>query len=90
MNLCKHFMVDGFVQGVFYRASTQQVAQRLGLTGWVRNCDDGHVELVACGTQEKLAELEAWLWEGPVHANVKHVLSEEMDLQPFNGFQVRY
>lgn len=70
---CKHFRVAGRVQGVFYRASTQSAAQRLGLVGWVRNCSNGDVELVAVGTATQLAELERWLWQGPALAQVQQV-----------------
>ena len=65
MNRCRHFLVSGQVQGVFFRASTETTARRLGLTGWVRNRRDGCVELVACGEAAPLKELEQWLWQGP-------------------------
>lgn len=89
MNRCRHFLVSGQVQGVFFRASTESTARRLGLSGWVRNLPDGRVELVACGTELKLKELEQWLWQGPPHAEVKQVTVEEVMEQPFSGFSVR-
>lgn len=68
-----HLRVEGRVQGVAYRASTQAEARRLGLTGWVRNCDDGAVELEAQGPAEVVAALEAWCRRGPSLARVTHV-----------------
>ncbi|MDH5633561.1 MAG: acylphosphatase [Gammaproteobacteria bacterium] len=88
--ICRHYLVDGKVQGVFYRASTQQQAQRLGLTGWVRNRQDGRVELVACGNETALNELEAWLHEGPGHARVDSVIAESIAHEVHATFDVRY
>jgi len=86
---CVHYRVSGRVQGVFYRASTQETAQRLGLTGWVRNCEDGDVELVACGDHRSLEQLEQWLWQGPPGARVSGIRRRETPVQPFAGFAVR-
>ena len=65
--------VDGRVQGVAYRASTQDQARRLALTGWVRNLDDGAVELEAQGPAEAVAAIEAWCHRGPSLARVTAV-----------------
>jgi len=70
---CIHCLIEGRVQGVFYRASTQQEAIRLQLKGWVKNCPDGKVELVACGDVNHLQEFETWLWQGPEYADVIRV-----------------
>jgi acylphosphatase len=86
---CRRYVVRGLVQGVFFRITTQQTAQRLGLTGWVRNLADGSVELIACGEEPRLKRLEAWLWEGPPHARVEHVECVEVEAQTFAGFRVR-
>lgn len=85
---CRCFLVSGRVQGVFFRASTQEQAQRLGLTGWVRNLPDGSVELVACGEAPTLAALESWLWQGPPSARVESVRIRDIVVQPFTGFRV--
>ena len=50
------------------------MAERLGLSGWVRNLPGGEVEITAVGDPRKLAELEAWLWVGPAHARVAEVV----------------
>ncbi len=87
--LCKRFVVTGRVQGVFYRGAAQDSARRLGLNGWVRNCSDGSVELLACGEARALNELEAWLWRGPSHARVASVIQETLTPQTVNGFELR-
>lgn len=86
---CIHFRVSGRVQGVFFRASTCERAQSLGLTGWVRNCDDGDVELVACGASAELESLEGWLWQGPPSARVSAVRRREAPYQDFAEFSIR-
>jgi acylphosphatase len=66
-------VVRGRVQGVFFRASAQREAKRLGLTGWVKNRSDGSVETVAEGEEEGLKELIAWANKGPSAARVDRV-----------------
>jgi len=87
--ICAHFRVRGQVQGVFFRASTEAIALRLGLSGWVRNSENGDVELIACGTARQLSEMEKWLWQGPSRAHVTGVQRAQAPLQNFNGFEVR-
>lgn len=77
-----HIWISGRVQGVFYRAHTEQVARQLGLTGWVRNLPDGRVEIVAEGEEEKLQKLLDWCWQGPPAAQVNAV---EMQEEPATG-----
>ncbi len=67
------FVVQGRVQGVFYRVSACEEARRLGLGGWVRNCADGSVEAVAEGTREQVGAFLAWCRRGPPHAQVTGV-----------------
>jgi acylphosphatase len=66
-------MIRGRVQGVFYRISARQEAARLGLSGWVRNCPDGAVELVAEGPRELCEALLRYCHEGPPAARVDEV-----------------
>ena len=68
-----HCMIHGRVQGVYFRASTQEQALRLGLTGWVRNTSDDTVELVAEGDQIPLQRLVDWCQHGPSGAHVMRV-----------------
>ena len=70
-------MVSGRVQGVYYRASVVAEAERLELQGSVRNLPDGRVEVIAKGRAGALAELAAWLWQGPPAARVDAVHVEE-------------
>ena len=65
--------VRGRVQGVFFRASTQREAKRLGISGWVKNRPDGSVEILAEGEEDRLKELLAWANRGPSAARVERV-----------------
>ncbi len=87
--ICRRFLISGRVQGVFYRGSARRQAAALGLTGWVRNRADGCVELLACGDDEMLDELEKWLKIGPEYAKVTNieVISENLSELP-NTFDV--
>jgi acylphosphatase len=83
-------IVSGRVQGVSYRASTAAKATQLGLVGWVRNDDDGTVELEAEGEDDQIAALVAWCHDGPPHAVVSRVAVEELALSGGDRFDVRY
>jgi acylphosphatase len=88
MSSCYRFSVNGRVQGVYFRQSTRQRAQQLGLCGWVRNCDDGSVEGVALGDDDALRQLRQWLQQGPPAAKVERVEWEAGELQQFADFEV--
>jgi acylphosphatase len=84
-------IVHGRVQGVAFRANTQHQARRLGLTGWVHNCQDGTVEFVAAGEQDRVQQLVAWCQHGPPGARVTHVeLCWEAPGENLEGFTIRY
>ncbi len=86
-----HLIVKGRVQGVYFRASTVQQARHLGLTGWVMNCPDGSVEVLAEGPSDKLEELVAWCGQGPPGARVERVELQRQDFRgEFNEFQIRW
>ena len=72
------FIVQGIVQGVFYRASTREQATHLGLRGQAKNLPGGEVEVLAIGDAAALAALEQWLQRGPPAAKVASV--ERQDL----------
>lgn len=82
--------VSGKVQGVFYRASTQEEALRQGLAGWVRNLPDGQVEAVFEGTPEAVEDLINWCHTGPRGARVLRVKVEYEKPQGLRGFEIKY
>ena len=85
---CVRCLVAGRVQGVFFRASTREQAEQLGLSGHVRNRPDGQVEVVACGAQAAVEKLQAWLWQGPTHAQVSAVECEACEAPASDGFRI--
>ena len=72
-------IITGKVQGVFFRYEAKKKADELKLAGWVKNCDDGSVEIFAQGDDKKLDELERWCAKGPPMARVDGVR-----IQPYN------
>jgi len=78
----KRFFVAGSVQGVGFRYYTQGIAERLRLSGYVRNLEDGRVEAYAVGTPEQLAELRSALQRGPRFASVSEVNEEPAAADP--------
>ena len=84
-----HLIVQGRVQGVFYRAKTQKTAEALGLTGWVRNCDDGSVEIHAEGNKAKLEELIEWCRKGPALASVSKMDLNWVESKGLHSFDIR-
>jgi acylphosphatase len=78
--LVKHYLVKGRVQGVGFRWFVHREAAEIGLRGWVKNTDEGHVEVVAAGTAAQIAELKSALHQGSrgsrVDAVIEHTLEE--------------
>jgi acylphosphatase len=68
-----HVMISSRVQGVFYRAETEEAARRIGVTGWVRNTSDGRVEAVFEGDTTDVEEMIQWCRSGSPAAQVKNV-----------------
>jgi len=87
---CVKFRVSGRVQGVFYRASTEETARVIGLTGWVRNLTNGDVEALACGSEYQLQQFRQWLKSGPPMALVDDVKETELNDQDYTDFNIRY
>lgn len=83
---CRRFLVTGKVQGVWFRASTRQQAVSLGLGGEALNLADGRVEVIACGPEDALDALAAWLWQGPELARVSDVRVERIGEREYRGF----
>lgn len=74
-----HFLIQGRVQGVGFRWFVHREASELDLRGWVRNTEDGDVEVVASGTMEDIAELRASLKKGPRGSRVDRVMEHHLD-----------
>lgn len=86
-----HCLVSGRVQGVFFRASTQEQGQRLKLNGWVKNLADGRVEVFASGEEQNIKKLLEWLKLGPPMATVDEIefIEDEKMSSVNEGFQIR-
>ena len=83
----KHIVVHGRVQGVFFRASAEEAANRLGVGGWVRNRDDGTVEMVVEGEDDAVEQMVAWAREGSSQAQVSGVDVTDTEPQGHRSFE---
>jgi len=81
--------VSGLVQGVSYRYHARATASGLGLSGYVRNEEDGTVSAEAEGDKEALDRFVAWLRRGPPHARVEKVEVHPGPMKGFSGFNIR-
>lgn len=85
-----HLIITGHVHGVFFRAETKKFAVQLGLSGWVKNGENGSVEVHAEGPVEKLRELEAWCRRGPPDAAVKNVIVKSASEENCESFVIKH
>lgn len=85
--MAKHLTISGRVQGVGFRYSMIEEAERLGVTGWVRNRRDGTVEAVVDGTPEAVEAILAWARSGPRGARVTEVQVNEVP-ESFERFEM--
>lgn len=83
----REWYVSGRVQGVGFRWFVQRQAQELGISGWVRNEDDGRVHVYAVGTQDQLNRLAGYLHMGPRMAEVRGVEEREAAVQQLSSFR---
>jgi acylphosphatase len=84
-----HVWISGRVQGVFFRAHTKELADELGLTGWVRNLPDGRVEAVFEGEEDAVKEAIEWCKRGPPLASVEKVeVRYEQPTGEFKDFRI--
>ena len=91
MIISVHLIISGRVQGVWYRASTKQRAEQLGITGWVKNTHDGHVEAVFEGEEEIVQNMIKWCWKGSPHAIVNDVkIISQKTNNIFENFSIKY
>lgn len=86
-----HVFISGKVQGVYFRQNTQQLAIRHGVTGWVRNLDDGRVEAIFEGDDINVNEIIEWCYAGPPKAHVQDVkVKFEKYIGEFFDFNIDY
>ncbi|MBI2020335.1 acylphosphatase [Candidatus Daviesbacteria bacterium] len=87
----KHLNIKiyGSVQGVFFRVSSKEEADKLNLTGFAKNMPDGSVYIEIEGEENKLDQFLSWCHEGPNLANVESVLVNEGKVQNFSDFYIR-
>ena len=85
---CFQIKVSGFVQGVFFRHSAKNEAEKLALVGYAKNLDDGSVEIAVCGEKEKINEFIKWCHHGPALAQVDSVEIKEIAQQKFSDFRI--
>ena len=84
-------IVEGRVQGVFFRACTREQAESLGIKGWVRNKGDGTVEAIFEGQRDTVQSMIEWCHHGPPYARVREVtVSWEKPDDGLTGFSIRH
>lgn len=88
MNVSYIAHVSGKVQGVYFRASSQQMAIEYSLSGYAHNLADGDVEVLICGEQENVDKMLNWLSHGPDSADVVKVQSKQVPWQDHNHFSI--
>ncbi len=89
MTETRKLVVSGLVQGVWFRKFVTDTANRLGINGWVRNAEDGTVEILAAGNPESLERLESELWRGTPLSDVRSVRWKPSQEQVRDRFFVR-
>lgn len=84
-----HLTIKGKVQGVFYRARAKDEAEHLNITGWVKNTEDGDVEIIAMGNDDAIDDFIHWCKQGPPRAIVKEVIVSNAADENFRSFEIR-
>lgn len=89
--MMRHYniVVEGVVQGVYFRASAKQMADLLGLKGFTRNEPNGNVYIEVEGDETMLVKLIQWCHHGPDKARVTYVSVTEGEMQGYDGFEIR-
>ncbi|MCP4322700.1 MAG: acylphosphatase [Alteromonadales bacterium] len=80
--------ISGRVQGVYFRASSQQQAIDYSLSGYARNLADGDVEVLLCGEEENIEKMLEWLAHGPEQAEVSKIQHKQVPWQEHNFFSI--
>jgi acylphosphatase len=83
-----HLVIIGQVQGVFYRATAKEIADKIGVKGWVKNTPAGNVEIRATGTEDELKQFVDWCRKGPRKAVVEDVKETAKEEEKFARFEI--
>jgi acylphosphatase len=81
-------IIKGKVQVVFYRATAKNVADLIGVKGWIRNLPNDNVEITATAAEDVLKKFIAWCKQGPPKARVDEVIVEGLNPEEFKGFKI--
>jgi acylphosphatase len=83
--------IYGKVQGVFFRYNAKKLADKLGVNGWVRNCPDDTVHIMAEGNNDKIKVFINWCRHGPIGSNVRKIEIKEKEYKnEFKNFSIIY
>ncbi len=83
-----HLLISGKVQGVFFRNSARKIAQKLNVTGWIKNRGDEKVEAVISGNEKDVNDFISWVKSGPEKAKVDEVLVSKQSITFFEKFEI--
>jgi acylphosphatase len=83
-----NLIVKGKVQGVFFRAEAKDAADKLSIKGWIKNHEDGNVEIMAKGSNESLEAFIEWCRNGPHKADVTNVIVTPLHIEEFDSFEI--
>jgi len=81
-------IITGKVQGVFFRANAKEMATKYEIKGWIKNTNDGKVEAMVYGQENKVKDFLEWCKTGPEKAEVDNVIVHELPEIKFNNFEV--
>ena len=84
-----HLLISGKVQGVFFRDSSKKIAQRLNITGWIKNRQDDKVEAMISGEEKNLNAFIDWCKSGPERAKVEEVIVSTKEKTYFEKFEIK-
>jgi len=84
-----HLLIKGLVQGVFFRATAKKIADKSGVTGWIKNTLEDDVEAIVTGTETQLQQFIVWCKKGPAMAKVTDVITAQQEETKFADFSIR-
>lgn len=84
----KHLIITGKVQGVFYRASAKEKANKLNIRGWIKNTATGNVEAIVTGNMQQIEDFIQWCKSGPAKATVSNVIIHNQEFREFDSFKI--